>query len=292
MSLFEINRFLLFTSKKYENISVFEKYSPSTKHTFPYILGQNTPILTILLVMDNDDANNGIRCSHEPLRNINDETTTFVYETQPFTVYEQHAQKKKRRCHGNRKLQHFKRKCRARGLTDEQIGTLIQTRHGAISEQSPDEQATSVDHSRQATKRKRDRSQLSLLSDSVKSLSQLSLSGQKSTSRTTKKKKSSHMVNASSDNDTCESNNKIFTFYKSSKYLRMPKKLLLHSLRLQLNHSIKIEKEQSFILQRLQLLDHQFCLDQVRYLYQTFFDQGRKVQMWPVSITQSDRICV
>ena len=76
--------------------------------------------------MDNDDASNSIRRPHEPLRNIHDETTKFVYE--------QHCQKKKRKCHGNQKLQHFKRKCRARGLTAEQINTLIRTRHGAMSE--------------------------------------------------------------------------------------------------------------------------------------------------------------
>ena len=156
------------------------------------------------------------------------------------------------------------------------------------------EQSIAVDHSRQSTKRKRDQSQLSLVSESAKSLSQLSLSRQKPTesTMTKKKKKSDHIVNASSDNEHRQTKDKIFTFNKSSKYLKMPKKLLLHSLRQQLNHPIKIKKEQSFVLARLQLLDHQFCLDQVRYLYQSFFDQGRRVQMWPVSIRQSDRIFV
>ena len=38
-------------------------------------------------------------------------------------------EKKKKKCHGNRKLQRFKRKCRSRGMTDEQITELIQTRN-------------------------------------------------------------------------------------------------------------------------------------------------------------------
>ncbi|CAF1315540.1 unnamed protein product [Rotaria sp. Silwood1] len=43
--------------------------------------------------------------------------------------------KKESKCHGNRKLQHFKRKCRARDLTEEQIIALIRTRNDEISEQ-------------------------------------------------------------------------------------------------------------------------------------------------------------
>jgi hypothetical protein len=35
----------------------------------------------------------------------------------------------KKKCHGNRKLYHFKRKCRARGMTEEQITALINSRN-------------------------------------------------------------------------------------------------------------------------------------------------------------------
>ena len=62
------------------------------------------------------------------------ETATFAYETQPLTVHGQHIEKRKRKCHGNRKLQYFKQKYRACGITGEQIDALIQTRHDTISE--------------------------------------------------------------------------------------------------------------------------------------------------------------
>ena len=64
----------------------------------------------------------------------------------------------------------------------------------------------------------------------------------------------------------------------------MPRKLLLHSLRLQLNSTLKKKKEQHFILLRLEIFDRQFCLDQMRYLYQTYFDLGFQHQIWPVSL--------
>ena len=38
-------------------------------------------------------------------------------------------EKTKKKCHGNRKLYHFKRKCRSRGMTEEQITVLINTRN-------------------------------------------------------------------------------------------------------------------------------------------------------------------
>ncbi len=49
------------------------------------------------------------------------------------------------------------------------------------------------------------------------------------------------------------------------------------------NHRLKWKKkEQRFILSRLELFDRQFCLDQIRDLYQIYFDQGLKYQIWSV----------
>ena len=36
---------------------------------------------------------------------------------------------RKKKCHGNRKLQHFKRKCRAHGITEDEITKLIESRN-------------------------------------------------------------------------------------------------------------------------------------------------------------------
>ncbi|CAF2105658.1 unnamed protein product [Rotaria magnacalcarata] len=46
---------------------------------------------------------------------------------------------KKPKCHGNKKLQRFKRKWRTRGLNEEEIVTLINTKGHDISEQSLNE---------------------------------------------------------------------------------------------------------------------------------------------------------
>jgi hypothetical protein len=86
------------------------------------------------------------------------------------------------------------------------------------------------------------------------------------------------------NNDGNQSNQVNRTFYKPSKYLKMPRKLLVHSLRLQLNYSLKKKKEQNFILSRLKIVDEQFCLDQIRYLYQTYYDLGLQHKVWLVSL--------
>ena len=63
----------------------------------------------------------------------------------------------------------------------------------------------------------------------------------------------------------------------------MPKKLLLHSLRLQLNHPLKRKKEKAFILRRLTLLDQQFCVNMDHNLYYSYLRHGALHKLWPVS---------
>jgi hypothetical protein len=82
----------------------------------------------------------------------------------------------KKKCHGNRKLQHFKRKCRARGLTEEQITTRIQNRNHTISEQFLTDQAIPK-RAHESRKRKRDDQSIQKsLNNSTKLMSQLSIS--------------------------------------------------------------------------------------------------------------------
>jgi hypothetical protein len=54
-------------------------------------------------------------------------TQMLIKETQSIV-------KKKSKCHGNRQLQHFKRKCLARGFNEAEIATVIHKRNHTISE--------------------------------------------------------------------------------------------------------------------------------------------------------------
>ena len=116
----------------------------------------------------------------------------------------------------------------------------------------------------------------------MKSISQLSISQ----TGVPKKVKISTIQTMSSNTDTdSQTNSQNYMLYKPSKYLKMPRRILLHSLHLQLNCPLKKKKEQRFILARLTIIDQQFCLERLRKLYQTYFDLGLQHQVWPVSFS-------
>jgi hypothetical protein len=96
-------------------------------------------------------------------------------------------------------------------------------------------------------------------------MSQLSVSQEDGGGLKKTKNLTSETMSSNNDN-SIQSNQNNCTLYKPSKYLKMPRKLLLHSLHLQLNCSLKKKKEQKFILSRLKIFDQQFYLDQIRYL--------------------------
>ena len=115
----------------------------------------------------------------------------------------------------------------------------------------------------------------------MKSLSQLSISQED-----VKTKKVKYLTNEtilSGIHINIQSSGDELILYKPSKYLRMPRRLLLHLLRLQLNYTLQKKNEQKFILARLQLMDQQFCLEQIHYLYQTYANLGLQHQTWLVN---------
>jgi DNA-binding transcriptional regulator YhcF (GntR family) len=204
-------------------------------------------------------------------------TNTIAYRKRRTTATRNSEEKRK--CHGNQKVQHFKQKCRARGLNQEEIITLIHQRNDTINERPLNDQ-TIHEQPHEPNKRKRDLSTQHSIQNSIKSMSQLSISQGVSK----KMKNSTQETKSLNDSNSNQSEQVNYIVYKPSKYLRMPRKLLLHSLRLQLNSPLKKKKEQSFILSRLELVDQQFCLDQTHYLYQTYCDLGLQHQIWLVSL--------
>ncbi|CAF5085592.1 unnamed protein product, partial [Rotaria magnacalcarata] len=88
--------------------------------------------------------------------------------------------KKKKKCKGNRKLQHFKRKCRSNGMNEELITKLIENRntdHNSIK--STDNTKINKDMKNKKNQSKK-RKRFQLLNEDkpnvIKSLSQLSIS--------------------------------------------------------------------------------------------------------------------
>jgi len=99
--------------------------------------------------------------------------------------------KKKKKCHGNQKLHHFKRKCRSRGMTEAQITELINTRNNNNNQinnrilsnnnkiKKTKKKKKQKKNEKQFNKRKRsERNNKEIDNTTIRSMSQLSISQQ------------------------------------------------------------------------------------------------------------------
>ena len=113
-------------------------------------------------------------------------TTMCVHQVEGQSLMETDEQRldskqKKKKSHGNRKLQHFKRKCRSRGMTEEQITELLNSRgneNSISSDHSHQKSKKPTNNKRRIDKRKRSDQNSQGTNTTIRSMSQLSLSQQ------------------------------------------------------------------------------------------------------------------
>ncbi|CAF4563699.1 unnamed protein product, partial [Rotaria magnacalcarata] len=185
------------------------------------------------------------------------------------------GKKRRKKCHGNRKVQRFRKKCRARGMKPNNIERKIKKRFGDSRTNQPTSiinNNDSIDHppktiitsnqniKKTSIKRKR---------EPVRSLSQFSISQPVPK----KVKKKQNLIQASVPNPD--------KVYRVAFYLKRSPRLLIQALGRQLNHPLKAKSEHKFIYSRLKLLDLQFCLNVHQSLWKSYFDLGYERQQWP-----------
>ena len=177
--------------------------------------------------------------------------------------------RKRKKCHGNRKLRRFRRKCRRRGLDDEQIHQLM------LARPQPRENRKKRKSSQRSQGKAMD-------ATAVRSISQLSLSEHQQPRLKRRR--------IGGDNGSANGTDLYRPF--RSRYLSMPKKLLFRSICRQLNHPLKKKKQRTFVFNRLAMLDEQFCLGMRRYLYRSYLEIGSSTKQWPVSAYRSLTIVI
>lgn len=195
-------------------------------------------------------------------------------------------QKRLKRCHGNRKIQRFRQKCRAKGMKPPTIAKQVKKRFNAVENQTT--QLTTHDNNEvknnsiaeSNNKRKRD-----LTTDRVvRSTSEMSILQQSSVKKQKKTEITATTNNIAAATTTTSinsaHNNNI---YRCAPYLKTLSSALLQALRLQLDHTLKKKFEQIFVYKRLQLLDQQFSLELHQSLWQSYMNMGSQYQVWPVS---------
>ena len=104
----------------------------------------------------------------------------------------------KKKCRGNRKLQHFKRKCRSRGMTEEQITEIINHRTMNNDNEmniSNDIKQKQKKNKNKSNKRKRSQQNREETNPVIRSLSQISISQEQQQQLLAKKFKTNEKEN-------------------------------------------------------------------------------------------------
>lgn len=173
-----------------------------------------------------------------------------------------------KRCHGNRRLRRFRKKCRRRGMDEEEIQTLMEhwphREPGAMEAVQRHLRTTETrarNKRRASTKRKR-----MLTSSSSRSLVQ----------RSPKRRK------PPSDEPLLHAASLVPIHDRPPNYLTKSPAILYQALRLQLQHKLNKKAEQRFLSRRLQLFDRQYRLEMHRQLWHSYRRLGTAYQIWPV----------
>ncbi|CAF4406564.1 unnamed protein product, partial [Rotaria magnacalcarata] len=276
-----------------------------------YTLNQNEKLSSILIQLINERCNKigeRIQCIYK----FNQNNVKIIYllmmdvnnmDRQDNVAISIQEPLKEKKCHGNRRNQRFRRKCRAEKMNPAKIKKLVKKRNrfynknkkkksneestklkGGLAPAGKNYQTQSILQTTTSfNKRKRDISSQQISSKITnqtiipKSTSSISILQSSS-----KKMKN---ISAIMNDDTIinENNNDINKHinYRQPMYLTRSSSILCQILNKALNYSLKKEDEKEFIFQRLQLLDQQYCLEMDRQLWQSYLDIGIQQNFWP-----------
>ena len=199
-------------------------------------------------------------------------TSTFTLSSSPSLpssgrAGRQRACQRKKRCHGNRKLRSFRKKCRRREMAEVEIQQLITQRLRAPSTTNPIDRSNEAQQTCKTTTTTKKRKRMAT-SASSRSISQRL------------PKRSRQQNPPMTDPQIIEQHDQ-----HRSRYLTKTPRLLFQMLRLHLNHPLKGKQPQQFIYHRLHLYDRQYRLDLHRHLWQSFRELGANHEVWPVSLS-------
>ncbi|CAF1513519.1 unnamed protein product, partial [Rotaria magnacalcarata] len=209
---------------------------------------------------------------------------------------------KRKKCHGNRRNQRFRRKCRAEKMKPAKIEKLIKKRNRSYEKNKIPK--TNIESTKLKSdlapvgknyqsqpivktatcfnKRKRDISSQQLSSTIMnqtipKTTSSISIV--ESSSKKMKNISETTINNTIIHGDNNDLNKHIN--YRQPMYLARSLSILCQILNKTLNYSLKKKDEKEFIFQRLQLLDQHYCLEMDRQLWQSYSDIGIQQNLWP-----------
>ncbi|CAF4248633.1 unnamed protein product [Adineta steineri] len=181
---------------------------------------------------------------------------------------------RKKKCHGNRSDQRFRKRCRNQKKSEEEIEQLINQRINA-RKTNPPYQAVA------------NRQQTNTTVSNISIRHEVPLNENRTTVSSTNiksKKRKRDIIPKEKTYNVPKSASTLSVLQPQSGYLRASWQALMNTLRKHLNHPLKKRNEQKFIYSRLHLFDEEFALDLDRYLWQSYLDIGlqqQQLQVWP-----------
>ncbi|CAF3586434.1 unnamed protein product, partial [Adineta steineri] len=198
-------------------------------------------------------------------------------------------QPQRKKCHGNRQDQRFRRKCRAQGMNAtliekklarrKQIQNKKTSTKNNVTNTSNNTVNVPVSTMTNLSKRKRDLSLQALNTTNQiigKSTSSISLA--QPLMKKTKKENNKIIIDSSI---IVIDNNIMNTNYRRPLYLIQSPPLLFKKLGTRLKYFLNKEHEQKFIYIRLDLFDQHYYLQVYQHLWQSYLDIGLQQHIWP-----------
>ncbi|CAF1315870.1 unnamed protein product [Rotaria sp. Silwood1] len=203
----------------------------------------------------------------------------------------------RKKCHGNRRNQRFRRKCRAKGMKPKIIEKLLMkrrqaenqnhnnTNHTNMQTTESNQHTTDINNSSKSTsinpnKRKRD-----ITSQELKSNSTLVRStSQSSTCQPLSKKikeKNKTILNSSIQSDNNTNNRKYRLVNRRLMYLKRLLPRFFKRLSKLIDYPLKGKVIRDFLCARLELFDQQYCLTVDQQLWQSYLKIGLEYRLWP-----------
>ncbi|CAF1164425.1 unnamed protein product, partial [Adineta ricciae] len=220
-------------------------------------------------------------------------------------------QQQKKRSHGNRRDQRFRRKCRQRGMRSAKIEKVLQKlKHVKKNKKKKSrvenymeemvqydrdssiivpstilKQSTTTTTVTDLNKRKRNMSYQGLNSYSTMPKSASSISILQPLTKKTKQHMTTTVVPIIVENNN--NNNKTMNqIYRRPMYLKRSTWMLFQSLSNILNHPLNEQNKQHYIYTRLEILDQKYWLETNVKLWEAFLDIGSREHQWPNKVQQ------
>ncbi|CAF1255732.1 unnamed protein product [Adineta ricciae] len=197
--------------------------------------------------------------------NVNDIKQQFNYD-------EDSNRKQRRKCHGNRRDQRFRKKCRAQGMQIATIKKLLEER---------DRVRTTNNHTKTSTYNTGS-THMDVESKQIRTNSSKRKRDVLSQEESKKMKNKPNIMTISS---VVRNNNKIGnTNYRQSMYLKQSSAILFQVLSKILKYPLKKKDEQRFIYVRLISFDQQYCTEIELQLWHSYVDIALQHHIWPDQI--------